>query len=130
MRNDDSLVLELRLGEVSLLLTGDIGREVEPQIGSRLAPVRLRVVKVPHHGSRNSSSTEFVDATRPSVAVVSAGRANRFGHPAPSVVQRYREAGASLFRTDQHGAITVETDGHQIRVRTMTGETVLLGARR
>ena len=129
VRNDDSLVLELRLGEVSLLLTGDIGREVEPQIGSRLAPVRLRVVKVPHHGSRNSSSTEFVDATRPIVAVVSAGRANRFGHPAPSVVQRYREAGASLFRTDQHGAITVETDGHQIRVRTMTGETLLLGAR-
>ena len=127
VQNDDSLVLELRLGEVSLLLTGDIGREVEPQIGSRLAPVRLRVVKVLHHGSRNSSSTEFVDATRPIVAVVSAGRANRFGHPAPSIVQRYREAGASLFRTDQHGAITVETDGHQIRVRTTTGETVLLG---
>ena len=128
VRNDDSLVLELRLGEVSVLLTGDIGREVEPQIGSRLARVRLRVVKVPHHGSRNSSSTEFVDATRPIVAVVSAGRANRFGHPAPSVVQRYQEAGASLFRTDQHGAITVETDGHQIRVRTMAGEGVLLGA--
>ncbi len=99
----------------------------EPGVAVSHTAVRGNNLKARHHGSRNSSSTEFVDATRPIVAVVSAGRANRFGHPAASVVQRYREAGASLFRTDRHGAITVETDGHQIRVRTMTGETLLLG---
>ena len=128
VRNDDSLVLELRLGEVSFLLTGDIGQEVEPQSGSLLSSARLRVVKVPHHGSRNSSSAGFIAATRPTIAVVSVGRANRFGHPAPMVVERYWEAGAAVFRTDRHGAILVETDGRMVWVRTMTGETMLVGA--
>ena len=83
-------------------------------------------LKAPHHGSRHASSEEFVAATQPTIAVVSAGRANRFGHPAPSVVQRYREAGAALFRTDQHGAITVETDGTAVHVNTQSGQKFFL----
>ena len=128
VRNDDSLVLELRLGEVSILLTGDIGQEVEPQSGSLLSSARLRVVKVPHHGSRNSSSAGFIAATRPAIAVVSVGRANRFGHPAPMVVERYRKAGAAVFRTDRHGAISAETDGRMVRVSTQTGQKLFLDA--
>ena len=121
VRNDDSVVLELRIGDVSIVLTGDIGEEVERTLEARLEPAGLRVLKIPHHGSRSSSSAGFVAAARPRVAFVSAGRANRFGHPVPAVVRRYREAGAHVLRTDRDGAITLATDGRLLRVVTMSG---------
>jgi competence protein ComEC len=120
VRNDDSIVLELRWREVSVLLTGDIGRSVERSLALTPLP-RLRIVKVAHHGSLTSSAAEFVDALAPQIAVVSAGRANHFGHPAPEVLQRYRDAGAEIFRTDRDGAVTVETDGSSVSVRTHLG---------
>jgi competence protein ComEC len=126
VRNDDSIVLDIRWGDVSVLLTGDIGREVERAIDT--APARLRVLKVPHHGSLTSSSAEFVRAMDPKVAVFSAGRANAFGHPAPAVLQRYRAAGAAIFRTDQDGAVSLTTDGHSIDVSTFTGRRLKLPA--
>jgi competence protein ComEC len=119
VRNDDSIVLELRWRDVSVVLTGDVGRASE-RILPPLPPVRLRIVKVPHHGSLTSSSPEFVRALAPRLAVVSAGRANRFGHPVPEVVQRYRDAGAEIFRTDKDGAVRVDTDGISIDVRTFS----------
>jgi competence protein ComEC len=121
VRNDDSLVLELRWRDVSMLLTGDIGRSVEGALGATIPAAPLRVVKVPHHGSLTSSTREFVTAIRPRVAVVSAGRANHFGHPAPEVLERYRAAGAEIFRTDRDGAITVDSDGTSIEVHTFSG---------
>jgi competence protein ComEC len=84
------------------------------------------VIKVPHHGSLTSSSAAFLRAVRPAVAVVSAGRANHFGHPATPVLQRYREIGAELFRTDQDGAVTVETDGKGLDIRTFRGRHITL----
>jgi competence protein ComEC len=86
------------------------------------------VLKVPHHGSLTSSSPEFLRAIRPQIAVFSAGRANHFGHPAPLVLQRYRDIGAAIFRTDQDGAITLDTDGYSIDMRTFTGRHLLLPA--
>ena len=86
-----------------------------------LDPVAFRIVKVPHHGSAGSSSPGLVEATAPCVAIVSAGHANPFGHPAPEVVRRYRDAGALVLETGREGAVTVETDGRQVRVRTETG---------
>jgi competence protein ComEC len=121
VRNDDSIVLELLWRDVSIVLTGDIGREVEQEIASSFTPARLRVVKVPHHGSRSSSSWEFVRALAPRVAVISAGRSNAFGHPAPDVVERYQRIGAELFRTDREGAVMLETDGYSIDIRTFMG---------
>jgi competence protein ComEC len=121
VRNDDSLVLDLRWGDVSLLLTGDIGRSVERERLSNIAPAPMRIVKVPHHGSLTSSSIEFVRALAPTVAVVSAGRGNHFGHPVPEVLQRYDEVGAQIFRTDRDGAVTVDTDGRSIEVFTYSG---------
>jgi competence protein ComEC len=120
VRNDDSIVLELRWGEVSIILTGDIGRDVEGAIASQLEPAALRVVKVPHHGSLTSSSPAFVRALAPRAAIVSVGRNNNFGHPAPAVLQRYAAAGAEIFRTDRDGAVTVDTDGKSLNVRTFT----------
>jgi competence protein ComEC len=123
VRNDDSIVLELRWREVSVLLTGDIGKAVEPGIASAVPPARLRVIKIPHHGSLTSSTTAFVEALHPRIAVASAGRANHFGHPVPEVLERYRAIGAETFRTDQDGAVTMTTDGSTINVRTFNGRT-------
>jgi competence protein ComEC len=80
-----------------------------------------RVVKVPHHGSLTSSAPEFLAAIRPQLAVVSAGRGNHFGHPVPDVLDRYTAIGAEVFRTDRDGAVTMDSDGYSIDVRTFTG---------
>ncbi|HEY3043440.1 MAG TPA: DNA internalization-related competence protein ComEC/Rec2, partial [Vicinamibacterales bacterium] len=128
VRNDDSVVLDVRWGDVSLLLTGDIGREVERTFGDETPPAAIRVLKAPHHGSLTSSSPEFLRAVEPQIAVFSAGRANHFGHPAPAVLQRYRDIGTAIFRTDQDGAITLDTDGRTIDVHTFTGRHLALSA--
>jgi competence protein ComEC len=121
VRNDDSVVVEVRWRDVSVLLTGDIGKAVERTLAWRIRPSTLRVLKVPHHGSLTSSTSEFVHAMAPRLAVVSAGRANHFGHPAPDVLERYRQAGAEIFRTDRDGAVTIDSDGYSIDVHTFTG---------
>ena len=128
MRNDDSEVIELRYGGVSFVFTGDIGREVEHTITPFFTPASIRILKVPHHGSATSSSQEFLDALRPDIAVVSAGRGNPFGHPVPAVLDRYRSAGAAIYRTDQDGAVSVETDGTTTKVRTFRGRMLTLTA--
>ena len=120
-RNDDSVVIELRWRAVSIVLSGDIERATEDAIGARFDSVGLRVLKVPHHGSRSSSSEPFLQQLRPQIAIVSAGRGNPFGHPVPEIVQRYEAIGAEMFRTDRDGAVTVETDGAGLSVHTYAG---------
>jgi competence protein ComEC len=127
-RNDDSVVLELRLGAVSLILPGDVGPAVEATLADTLAPSALRVLKAAHHGSRNSSTAAFLDAVRPAIVLASAGRANRHGHPDPAVVARVRERGAALYRTDRDGAIAVDTDGRWLRVTTCAGSSAIFDA--
>lgn len=121
VRNDDSVVIDVRFGDVAVLLPGDVGVDVEPRVAEALAPARFRVVKAPHHGSAGSSSRRLVEAVRACVAVVSAGRTNPFGHPAPEVTARYREAGALVLETGREGAIVIETDGRQVELRTAGG---------
>ena len=121
VRNNDSVVLELEYRDVSIVLTGDIEKETEQAIAPLFSPSRLRVVKVPHHGSQTSSTSTFVRALAPRVAIVSVGRSNTFGQPSPSVIERYRSAGAEVFRTDQDGAIMLDTDGRSVNIHTVTG---------
>lgn len=111
-RNDDSVVLSLRLGQVSFVLAGDIEAAGEAGLGA----VPAAVLKVPHHGSRTSSTPAFVASSAPRVAVVSAGFRNRFGHPHPEVLERYLLQGSLVFRTDRDGAVTVSTDGSRVWV--------------
>jgi competence protein ComEC len=122
VRNDDSVVLELLYHDVAVLLPGDISSTIERQILPQLAPARTRLLKVAHHGSRTSTSPELLAAWPPDVAVISAGRGNTFGHPAPDVVQRLEASGAAIYRTDQDGQVTIETDGQAVSVRTFVGE--------
>jgi competence protein ComEC len=130
VRNDDSLVLRLRFGGVEVLLTGDAGAEFEQRFVPSEPVAAIRILKVGHHGSRTSSSARFLRAYQPHIALVSVGRGNLFGHPAPDVLGRLEASGASLFRTDRDGAIIVETDGRLARVRTTQGrEWTLIASR-
>lgn len=118
VRNDDSVVLELRYHDVSILLPGDIGAEVERALipDRQLAP--LVILKAAHHGSATSSSEAFIERTSPRAVIFSAGRNNRFGHPAPVVVERFERRGVAMFNTAHDGAVFVETDG---KSATVTG---------
>ena len=127
VRNADSVVLEVRYGDVSLVLMGDADVSVESAIASELRPAAVRIVKVGHHGSRTSSSVAFIDAARPAVGLISCGRRNRFGHPAKEVLTRLEAADVRVFRTDRHGAITLETDGHVVSATAFTGERAAFG---
>jgi competence protein ComEC len=111
VRNDDSLVLDVRLGDVSVLLMGDAGTAVEARLAGTIPEAPVRVMALGHHGSRDASGDAWLQAARPGAAIVSAGRFNRFGHPAAAVLERCRAAGVSVHRTDQLGAIRVRTDG-------------------
>jgi len=126
VRNDDSLVIELRYKQVSMLLTGDIGREVEQALVANLELLPIVVLKSPHHGSGTSSSPEFIEAVRPDVVVISNGRGNSYGHPVPYVLDRYRNAGSKILRTDQDGQVEVVTDGRTLELRTFTGRQAWL----
>ena len=126
VRNDDSLVLHVLYDRVELLLTGDAGSEFERRHPAASRPAPLRVLKVAHHGSRTSSSAAFLSTFRPQVALVSAGRGNLFGHPAVDVMARLSEIGADVFRTDRDAAVTVETNGRSVTLRTMSGRTLEL----
>jgi competence protein ComEC len=126
VRNDDSLVFEVRYGDVSIVLPGDIGADVERAIAPRLSDAPLRVLKASHHGSASSSAPAWLAAARPAAVVFSCGRHNRFGHPHPAVLARVRATGAAIFRTDDDGAITVTTDGQRIRIESFTGRRVVL----
>jgi competence protein ComEC len=118
VRNDDSLVIEVVYRDVALLLTGDISAAVEREIAPHLTFARTRILKVAHHGSRTSSSTELLDRWRPQIAVISCGRGNTFGHPAPEVIDRLESIGARIYRTDRDGEVTIDTDGDRVEVRT------------
>jgi len=110
--NDQSLVLKIQHGEVSMLLAGDVEAAGE----ELLSPGELTVLKAPHHGSRTSSSAAFVRRVRPRHVVFCVGRKNRFGFPHPDVEARYRAEGARCHRTDLDGAITIKSDGHTVEV--------------
>lgn len=111
--NEDSLVLHARFGDTSVLFTGDIHEMNEQEMIERGELPRADILKVAHHGSRTSTSAAFLDALSPSLALVSAGWLNSYGHPNPTVVARLRARGIALFRTDRDGAITLRSDGRR-----------------
>ena len=90
-----------------MLFTGDAGAEAEARLLSSGADLHADVLKVGHHGSAYGTTPEFVHAVAPKVAVVSVGRDNRFGHPAPETLARLENAGAHVYRTDRDGAVTI-----------------------
>lgn len=110
-RNENSVSFRLVYGNFSMLLTGDAEEWGEEQMLRSGANLRSEVYKVGHHGSNSSSTPRFLDAVRPKIAVVSAGKDNKFGHPHPDVVARLQERGITILCTIELGSIEVITDG-------------------
>lgn len=117
--NDNSLVLLVKFGAHSFMLTGDIERKGEHELLRRWSFGPVDVVKIPHHGSRTSSTQEFVDATVAKYAVVSAARRSQFGHPHRGVVERWLASGTTILSTQISGMITFTTDGRAMSLETV-----------
>jgi competence protein ComEC len=117
--NNNSLVLRLTWDQAEFLLTGDIGIEAEQLLLHSAQNVSADMLKVAHHGSGGSSSSEFLSAVAPAYAVISVGADNRFGHPDGDVLERLAaQGGVAVLRTDTAGTIEFTTDGQQLWVRT------------
>jgi len=119
--NNASLVIKLRFKNVSVLLTGDVGKEAEEWMLRKNYPLRSDILKVPHHGSATSSSMLFLERVKPTYAILSVGERNIGRLPRPETLRRYQQLGAALYRTDVQGAITVVTDGEAIQIKTFSG---------
>lgn len=116
--NELSMVLRLSYGQTSFLFTGDIGQVAEQNILENMILIRSDILKSPHHGSLSSSSEVFLSAVNPSVIVITVGENNRFNFPNPIILQRYKDTGAALYRTDSHGAIEISSDGQTFHIKT------------
>lgn len=116
--NNHSLVLRLTHRDVTVLLTGDISREVERDLIGTVPSLKSTILKVPHHGSATSSSPAFLKEVQPEIALLSVGFENSFRLPNTAVLERYRDQGCNLLRTDLDGAIILETDGSSISLTT------------
>ena len=114
--NDHSVVLRIVYVSRVFLLTGDIERTAETAQVTGGGTLNADLVKVPHHGSRTSSTQEFIDATQAKYAVISVGRSSPFGHPLPEVVERWKASGANVMTTGTSGTISVSTDGKDMKI--------------
>ncbi len=112
--NDHSVVLRIVYGSRSFLLTGDIEQTAEQTLVNSGGTLQADVIKVPHHGSRTSSTQGFIDAVGTRYAVISVGRRSPFGHPHPEVVERWKASGAEVMTTGERGMISVSTDGKDL----------------
>ncbi|MDQ3037993.1 MAG: ComEC/Rec2 family competence protein, partial [Myxococcota bacterium] len=122
--NDNSFVIELAIGARRMLLSGDAEHHEESVLAASGLLGHVDVLKVAHHGSRTSSTPPFLEALTPRVAIVSAGRANRFGHPHPDVVERLAATAQHVVRTDREGGAIVTTDGRRMHVQTWRGRVI------
>lgn len=114
-RNDYSTVLSVVYGNFSMLLTGDISTESETEIKNMLER-HYTILKVAHHGSKYSTSSEFLQWIKPDYSVISVGENNLYGHPSDETLERLNENGSKVMRTDENGGITVSTDGESMEI--------------
>ncbi|MBC8137656.1 MAG: DNA internalization-related competence protein ComEC/Rec2 [Fibrella sp.] len=114
--NANCVVLRLRYKNATLLFTGDAEETAEESLLRSGVPLQADVLKVGHHGSRFSSGEAFLKSVSPSVAIISCGRENNFGHPAADVLAKLKTVGATTYRTDRSGAIVITTNGERVFV--------------
>ena len=116
--NNESMVLRITFGDRRFLLTGDIEKEAEARLVESKIDLRADVLKVAHHGSKTSSTIEFLERVNPRHAVISVAGHSPFGHPHAEALARLRATNARIWRTSECGAITISTDGSDLRVET------------
>jgi competence protein ComEC len=116
-KNNDSLVLRLKYRNRTLLLPGDAEKQSEhAMLEENSGGLHADVLKVGHHGSKNSTTQEFLDAVAPTIAIISSGEDNPYGHPSPELLERLETSGARVLRTDRDGAVHILTDGDQLEI--------------
>ena len=122
-KNNDSVVMHLRYGDRTVLLPGDAEKQVEYAMLAENDPTFLHadVLKVAHHGSRNSTMPEFLAAVAPEVSIISSGEENPYGHPSAELLERLQASGSRVLRTDQNGEVQILTDGHDLQVNCFVG---------
>lgn len=118
--NNRSIVLRLIYKNSAILLAADAESPVENDILDSNIPVRAQVLQVGHHGSEAGSTARWLEAVNPSIAIISCGRRNKYGHPSAKTIDRLTSFGARVYRTDKCGAVTISTDGRTINVDTCT----------
>jgi competence protein ComEC len=116
-KNNDSLVLKLKYRNRTLLLPGDAEKQAEhTTLKENSAELHADVLKVGHHGSKNSTTQEFLDTVAPTIAIISSGEDNPYGHPSPELLERLEASGARVLRTDRDGAVHILTDGDRLEI--------------
>lgn len=120
--NASSMILHLQYKAFDMLFTGDVEGEGEEALTRSGILRQYDVLKVAHHGSKNSTSEEFLEQTMPSIALISAGKENRYGHPHEETIERLEECGARIFSTQDCGAVILKTDGEEISIEGFCGE--------
>lgn len=120
--NDNSVVVRIKYKNIAVLFTGDIEKNAEDEIVKKYKnkpdKIIANILKVPHHGSNTSSTINFIKLVMPETAIISCGKNNRFGHPHRSIIQRYKNYGVEIFRTDIDGTIEIEIDGQDYKIKT------------
>jgi competence protein ComEC len=116
--NEISNVYRVSYGAISFLITGDLTKENESEMLAKNIDVSATVLKVGHHGSKTSSSEEFLRAVKPKVAVICVGYGNNFGHPRAEVLENLEKVHSKIYRTDKDGLIKFKTNGKNLEVKT------------
>jgi competence protein ComEC len=112
--NNDSLVMRIAYGRRSFLLTGDMEKQIEADFAQTQPWPHADVVKVGHHGSKTSSTPDFLDQVHPALAVISDGHGNMYGHPHPITLENLKERHILTYRTDRDGLVSIFTDGQHL----------------
>jgi competence protein ComEC len=116
-QNNNSVAMRLVYRDFEILFTGDLEKEGEERLLNSAWRLDSDVLKAGHHGSKTSSSDEFLDRVRPKTAVISCGVRNRYRHPHPTTLSKFRQRRIAVYRTDQQGEIDIETDGKDIKIK-------------
>lgn len=118
--NNYSVVMKLEFGETSFMMTGDAEEKSELEMLAKYSADLLKcdVLKVGHHGSATSTTLDFLKAVSPSIALISCGEGNTYGHPYAATLQKLEAVGARIYRTDEQGSIILTSDGKAVTVKT------------
>lgn len=124
--NENSLVLHLQYGKITMLFTGDLENTGEELLAERIKNLRKKgelpacydLLKVGHHGSRNATGEELLEVIRPRAAFCSSGKENRYGHPHAETLERLAKWGVSLYNTKDRGAVSMYTDGRKYGIQS------------
>jgi len=119
--NNTSIILKLEFGNTTFLLTGDATSETEKLILKQ--DIKADILKLGHHGSRYSSSDEFLERVNPKYAIISAGKNNTYDHPHPETIKKLKTKKIEILRTDELGTILITTDGNQIETTYLKTNT-------